>query len=94
MNHRWARLDLMGAEYEAKRLEIVEFQRSWLELEAALVYFKTMVKRMQTEVKPLRDPISSIGTVTNSPTVAQEFLLQGFPFGLCVPRLPSAATFE
>jgi hypothetical protein len=65
--------------FEEKALEIIEFQRNFLELHAALDYLTEYFPHMHSQMSRAAVSSSIMGCFTFSPIITQEFFAAGIP---------------
>lgn len=86
MVHTWIRLQNNPAAFEEKCMEVTEFQRSWLELRAALTWYTEVHRRILVNIDAPGTVLDSIGAFTTSALVAQELFAAGVPVWLLRPE--------
>jgi hypothetical protein len=79
MIHGWSRFDGYPGTFDEKLLEVVEFQRNWLELRGAIDYFEKVVPKMWSETSHESQVLECMGCFTASAIVAQECFAAGLP---------------
>jgi len=78
----WVRLRYNVGKFEEKALEVIEFQRNFLELRAALDYLIEYFPRMHSQTSRAAVSSSIMGCFTFSPIITQEFFAAGIPVWL------------
>jgi hypothetical protein len=79
MIHSWGRFDGYPGTFHEKLLEVVEFQRNWLELRGAVDYFEKVIYKIWKEIEPEGQVLERVGCFTTSAVVAQECFAAGLP---------------
>lgn len=77
MNHSWTRLITNPGQFKEKLLELIEFQRSWLELRGSFTFYTVAVPAMESVFNPNPDALDVIGTFTDDPQIALEWYSAG-----------------
>ena len=76
-NHCWVRLRFLPGTYEGKCLEVVEFQRTFLDLYGAWEFEAKYLPRMHSTNVDIGVDENRVGCFTVQPHIAQEFFSAG-----------------
>ena len=75
MIHSWVRFHGYPSTFDEKTLELVEFQRNWLELRGCVDYYDDTVRKMWSRLAPEGVVLERVGCLTVNPIIAQESAL-------------------
>lgn len=83
MRHAWLWLTDTAGTLEEKRLELVDFQRAWLELKGMVNYYNWKTRRWDNSQEPMpAKPEWVIGCVADDKSAATMFWTMGVPIWL------------
>ena len=82
----WDRLSNYPAELQEKCLQVTEFQRVWLELDALHLYITRVTKELNTRTSAPQNPRKTMGGFTSSINEAQDCFHAGIPVFFVRPK--------
>lgn len=82
MIHSWVRFHGYPSTFDEKTLELVEFQRNWLELRGCVDYYDDTVRKMWSRLAPEGVVLERVGCLTVNPVIAQECFAAALPVWL------------